>query len=260
MCATCGCADGAQPSLTDLGTGQVTPLTGHDHEHPHDADHPHDHAHSRTVLLEQEVLSKNDLLAGRNRDWFAEHRIAALNLMSSPGAGKTTLLERTIRDLGGELPISVIEGDQETLLDAERIRATQCRVVQINTGSGCHLDADMLARGLASLDPPDGSVVMIENVGNLVCPALFDLGEGARVVIMSVTEGQDKPLKYPQMFRSAQLLILNKIDLSPYVEFDADRCIEHARVVNPGLPVLTVSATRGDGMDEWYAWLRRAAR
>ncbi len=178
--------------------------------------------------------------------------------MSSPGAGKTTLLERTIRDLDGELPISVIEGDQETLLDAERIRATKCRVVQINTGSGCHLDADMLARGLASLDPPDESVVMIENVGNLVCPALFDLGEGARVVIMSVTEGQDKPLKYPHMFRSAQLMILNKIDLSPYVQFDTAECVANARMVNPGLEVLEVSATRGDGMDGWYAWLRQA--
>ncbi len=254
MCATCGCVDGAQPSLTDLGTGQVTSLAAHDHVHPHD----HPHPASRTIVLEQEVLSKNNLLAERNRDWFLEHRIAALNLMSSPGAGKTTLLERTIRDLDGELPISVIEGDQETLLDAERIRATKCRVVQINTGSGCHLDADMLARGLASLDPPDESVVMIENVGNLVCPALFDLGEGARVVIMSVTEGQDKPLKYPHMFRSAQLMILNKIDLSPYVQFDAAECVANARVVNPGLEVLEVSATRGDGMDAWYAWLRQA--
>jgi len=249
MCATCGCGDGARASVTGLGAG---------HAHPHD--HPHEHAETRTILLEQEVLSKNNLLAERNRDWFAEHRIVALNLMSSPGAGKTTLLERTIRDLAGELPISVIEGDQETLLDAERIRATDCRVVQINTGSGCHLDADMLARGLVTLDPPDASLVMIENVGNLVCPALFDLGERARVVIMSVTEGQDKPLKYPHMFRSAHLMLLNKIDLNPYVEFEADRCVDNARVVNPDLEVLPVSATRGDGMADWYSWLRRAAQ
>ncbi|HEV2086859.1 MAG TPA: hydrogenase nickel incorporation protein HypB [Cryptosporangiaceae bacterium] len=211
---------------------------------------------TRTIVLEQEVLAKNDQLAVANRAWLAERRILALNLMSSPGSGKTTLLERTIRDLGSTLPISVIEGDQETLLDAERIRATRAKVVQINTGSGCHLDADMLAKGLASLDPPTGSVVMIENVGNLVCPALFDLGEWARVVIMSVTEGADKPLKYPHMFRTADLMLVNKVDLAPYVEFDIARCVEYARSLRPGLDVLEVSATRGDGLDGWYAWLR----
>jgi hydrogenase nickel incorporation protein HypB len=208
------------------------------------------------ITLEQDVLAKNDLLAARNRDWFAEHRIVALNLMSSPGAGKTTLLERTIRDVGAELRLSVVEGDQETLLDAERIRATGCAAVQINTGSGCHLDAEMLARGLRELQPPDGSVVMIENVGNLVCPALFDLGERAKVVIMSVTEGADKPLKYPQMFRAGGLLLLNKVDLLPHVDFDLGRCTAYATQVNPGLEVLPVSATRGDGLDGWYAWLR----
>jgi hydrogenase nickel incorporation protein HypB len=176
--------------------------------------------------------------------------------MSSPGAGKTTLLERTIGDVGAELGLSVIEGDQETLLDAERIRATGRPAVQINTGSGCHLDAEMLARGLGALQPPDRSIVMIENVGNLVCPALFDLGEQAKVVIMSVTEGADKPLKYPQMFRAAGLLILNKIDLLPYVDFDVARCAGYATQVNPQLSVVQLSATRGDGMDEWHAWLR----
>ncbi len=286
MCATCGCSDGAGPTMTNLDSGVAVSLAphdhDHDHDHPHDHDHDHphgehDHAHphgtahshgapggvdaappsTRTIVLEQEVLAKNDQLAGRNRRWLAERRILALNLMSSPGSGKTTLLERTIRDLGAELPISVIEGDQETLLDAERIRATRAKVVQINTGSGCHLDADMLAKGLASLDPPAGSVVMIENVGNLVCPALFDLGERARVVIMSVTEGADKPLKYPHMFRTADLMLVNKVDLSPYVDFDIARCVEYARTLRPGLDVLEVSATRGDGLDGWYAWLRR---
>jgi hydrogenase nickel incorporation protein HypB len=232
MCATCGCSD--------------TPV----HEHGHG------HHHSRVLTLEQDVLAKNDLLAARNRDWFAAHGIVALNLMSSPGAGKTTLLERTIHDVGGELGISVVEGDQETLLDAERIRAAGCAAVQINTGSGCHLDAEMLARGLRELRPPDGSVVLVENVGNLVCPALFDLGEQAKVVIMSVTEGADKPLKYPQMFRSGSLLLLNKIDLLPHVDFDLARCTSLATQVNPHLEVLTVSATRGDGIDAWYDWLR----
>ena len=212
---------------------------------------------TRLVDLELEVLAKNDLLAARNRGWFEGRGILALNLMSSPGAGKTSLLERTIRDLSSELALSVIEGDQETLLDAERIRATGCRVVQINTGSGCHLDADMLARGLRSLDPPAQSVVFIENVGNLVCPALFDLGEHSKVVIMSVTEGDDKPLKYPHMFRAADVLLLNKLDLLPHVNFDVERCIGYARQINPDLEVLTVSATRGDELERWYDWLRQ---
>ncbi|HEU5250174.1 MAG TPA: hydrogenase nickel incorporation protein HypB, partial [Thermoanaerobaculia bacterium] len=181
------------------------------------------------------------------------------NLTSSPGSGKTTLLERTIRDLGATLPISVIEGDQETLRDAERIRAAGGRAVQINTGSGCHLDAEMVREGLRRLDPPPRSLVMIENVGNLVCPALFDLGERAKVVIVSVTEGEDKPLKYPHMFRASSLMIVNKIDLLPYVTFDVDRLLENARRVNPGLSALQVSATRGDGLEEWYGWLRRQA-
>jgi hydrogenase nickel incorporation protein HypB len=208
------------------------------------------------LRLEQEVLAKNNRLAERNRGWFAGRGIVALNLTSSPGAGKTTLLERTIRDLGAEIPISVIEGDQETVRDAERIRAAGSRAVQINTGSGCHLDAEMLARGLETLDPPLHSLVMIENVGNLVCPALFDLGEQAKVVIVSVTEGEDKPLKYPHMFRAGELLILNKIDLLPHVKCDVARLLEYARRVNPGLATMQVSATRGDGLEEWYAWLR----
>lgn len=205
------------------------------------------------------MLAKNDRLAERNRGWLAGRGIFALNLMSSPGAGKTTLLERTLRDLAGRLPISVIEGDQETTRDAERIRATGARVVQINTGSGCHLDADMLSRGLTQLDPPSHSVVFVENVGNLVCPSLFDLGERAKAVILSVTEGEDKPLKYPHMFRAAELMLLNKIDLLPHLTFDVERCLADARRVNPRIEILQVSATRGDGMDAWYDWLRARA-
>jgi hydrogenase nickel incorporation protein HypB len=212
------------------------------------------------MVLETAVLARNDRLAAENRGWLAGREILALNLVSSPGSGKTTLLERTIRDLKGELPLAVVEGDQETLNDAERIRATGCRVVQINTGTGCHLDASMLARGLRQLDPPPRSVVLIENVGNLVCPALFDLGEHAKVVIASVTEGDDKPLKYPHMFRASSLLILNKIDLLPYVPFDEHRFLQHARQVNPTLDVLRVSATGGHGLVAWYDWLRHRMR
>ena len=251
MCATCGCSGDAL--LEDHAHDHEHEHSHHDHDHSHE--HGHGHVETRTVTLEQAVLARNDALAERNRKWLAEHSILALNLMSSPGAGKTTLLERTIRELGTELRISVIEGDQETVLDAERIRATGAPAVQINTGSGCHLDAKMLAGGLETLDPPDGSIVLIENVGNLVCPALFDLGEQARVVITSVTEGAEKPRKYPQMFRAADLVLLNKIDLLPYVNFDVADFLDGARRANPGVEVLRLSATTGDGIADWYGWL-----
>jgi hydrogenase nickel incorporation protein HypB len=232
----------------------------HSHAHTHAHDHPHVHDHERehvtSITLERDILAKNQLLAERNRGWLAGRSILALNLMSSPGAGKTTLLERTIRDLGETFPLSVIEGDQATLNDAERIRATGARVVQINTGTGCHLDAQMASRALTQLDPPMHSVVMIENVGNLVCPALFDLGEKAKVLILSVTEGEDKPIKYPHMFRACSLLLLNKIDLLPHLRFDVERCIDYARRVNPQIEILQVSAQSGEGMEAWYAWLR----
>jgi hydrogenase nickel incorporation protein HypB len=289
MCTVCGCSDNAKATMTDPATGVTVtlaapgeaaghPAHAHDHDHPHPHDHDHHHAHDHdhghshgpahdhapprtghagvTVALEREILAKNNLLAERNRGWLEGREILALNLVSSPGAGKTTLLERTIRDLGAELVFSVIEGDQETTLDAERIRATGCRAVQINTGTGCHLEADMLARGLRQLMPPVGSVLMVENVGNLVCPALFDLGERAKVAILSVTEGEDKPLKYPHMFRASSVMVLNKIDLLPYVRFDVERSIAAARAVNPEIRVFLVSAATGEGLDGWYAWLR----
>lgn len=250
MCATCGCA-GDEPA-------------GHVHEdgtwHEHDGhEHGGQHTHGRTVTLAEKVLARNDALARQNRDWLRERGILALNLMSSPGAGKTTLLERTAADLAGELVVGVIEGDQETALDADRMRAAGCQVVQVNTGTGCHLDAVMVRDALAKLDPPGGSVVVIENVGNLVCPALFDLGEAARVVLSSVTEGADKPIKYPQMFRGADLVLLTKVDLLPYVDFDTERHARDLKLISPHAQILPVSATAGEGLPAWYDWLGHRA-
>jgi hydrogenase nickel incorporation protein HypB len=309
MCVTCGCSDGAEPTLTNLTTGETTSLTepttehthtlpngqtlthhhspgrahsgapqphsyNHDHSdddpgHSH-SDHARSHSHSRLPTpdsrlsslhaLEINVLAKNDLIAAQNRGWFEGRDVLALNLVSSPGAGKTTLLTQTINDLKDRLTFAVIEGDQATLHDAERIRATGCNVVQVNTGTGCHLEADMVRQGVQTLQPPAHAVLMIENVGNLVCPALFDLGERAKVAILSVTEGDDKPLKYPHMFRASQIMLLNKIDLLPYVSFDMDRCIAYARQVNPDIQVFPVSATSGQGLDHWYGWLLDQAK
>jgi hydrogenase nickel incorporation protein HypB len=229
----------------------------HDHPLPEDLVLDARDDSGRTVVLQQKILAKNDALAQANRDWLSQRSVMAVNLMSSPGAGKTTLLERTAAELAGRLSISVIEGDQETALDASRIRATGCKVVQINTGAGCHLDAEMTAEGLRALDPASGSIVVIENVGNLVCPALFDLGEQARVVLASVTEGADKPVKYPHMFRQAHLVLVTKIDLLPYVDFDIRRYAADLRKVSPGALMMQVSAVTGQGMDAWYDWLRR---
>ena len=268
MCGHCGCSADVTATVIDLhGHGHThTHADGHTHTHDDDdGDHHHHHAHEHhdhahghgvTVDLETRILAKNDALAATNRAWFAGREILALNFVSSPGAGKTTLLERTIRDLKDELPLFVLEGDQETTLDGERIRAAGAPVVQLNTGTGCHLDAEMVARGLTALKPSVGSVVLIENVGNLVCPALFDLGERAKIVVLSVTEGEDKPLKYPHMFRAATLMLLNKIDLLPNVDFDAARAIGYARQVNPALQVIEVSATKGDGLEAWYTYIR----
>lgn len=239
MCATCGCSED-RPDRSD-------------HLHGHRQDHQES---ARTIVLEQNVLARNDRSAEATRHRLAARNVLALNLMSAPGAGKTTLLERTILDLGSTAPMVVIEGDQATTRDADRIRAAGGRAVQINTGRGCHLDAEMVALALDELEPAAGSIVLIENVGNLVCPALFDLGEAARIVILSVAEGDDKPIKYPHMFRAADLMLLNKIDLLPHVRFDSARCVADARLANPRLGVIEVSATRGDGLAGWYDWLR----
>ena len=274
MCTTCGCGDETNIRVSALEEPSGALLPGHlhvhphdhphdhdhdhphDHEHPHGPDHEHEHAHQpETIPLEQSLLAKNELLAARNRGWLEGRGIRALNVMSSPGAGKTTLLVRTLADLGGRLRAGVVEGDQETSLDADRIRAVGRPVVQINTGAGCHLDADMLRRALDALDPETGSTVFIENVGNLVCPALFDLGEAAKVVVVSVTEGDDKPQKYPHMFSAADLVIINKSDLLPYVDFDVDGFRRRARQINPHTDFLVLSATTGEGLAGWYDWL-----
>jgi hydrogenase nickel incorporation protein HypB len=209
------------------------------------------------VSIERDILGRNDALAACNRQHLVERGILALNLVSSPGSGKTTLLVRTLEALAGRVPVAVIEGDQQTEFDAERVRATGAPAVQINTGKGCHLDAGMIDRALDRLAPADGSLLLIENVGNLVCPAAFDLGEAHKVVILSVTEGEDKPLKYPDMFAAADLMLLNKIDLLPYLQFDADRAIDYARRINPGLETIRISATSGAGLDDWLAWIER---
>lgn len=274
MCETCGCADGADVKVINLETGKTfDPASKHQHSdshhhaHLHDHDHDHDHHHGNahiggasTVRLERDVLEKNAALAARNRAWFNGREILALNLVSGPGAGKTTLLERTVRDFQPEQNLSVIEGDQATTNDGLRIKAAGAPVVQINTGSGCHLDASMVAHALAELKPSFGSIVMIENVGNLVCPALFDLGESVKVAILSVTEGDDKPIKYPHTIQAASLLLINKIDLLPYVDFKLDRCQDYARKINPAIEIMTLSATTGEGLPAWFDWISVASR
>lgn len=214
----------------------------------------------RMVQIEQDILGKNDRHAAINRQCFAERGMFVLNLVSSPGSGKTTLLTRTIERLKDRLPIGVIEGDQQTSHDADRIRATGVPAIQINTGKGCHLDAHMVGHALERLALDDDSLLLVENVGNLVCPAAFDLGEHYKVVILSVTEGEDKPLKYPDMFHAADLMLLNKVDLLPHLDFDVVKCIDYARRVKPDIQVLQVSATRGDGMQEWLDWIETGMR
>ena len=246
MCVDCGC-----------GSDEVK-IDGHAYHADH-RQHAHDSyiGASRKVRIETDILAKNNDYAARNRQFFSERGILALNLVSSPGSGKTTLLTRTITDLKEALPLTVIEGDQQTANDAERIRATGVAAVQINTGKGCHLDAHMVGHALEKLAPATDSVLFIENVGNLVCPAEFDLGEAHKVAILSVTEGEDKPIKYPDMFHAADVMVLNKIDLLPYVEFDVDKCVAYARRVNSDIEVIQVSATKGDGLADWYQWIAK---
>ncbi|MEN2434458.1 hydrogenase nickel incorporation protein HypB [Weeksellaceae bacterium A-14] len=271
MCTTCGCSINENGiTLTKMGEDHHTHIhEGHthshhhhendlEHSHDHHGGHHHDHHHHEVsvVELEKDILSKNQLTAERNRGFFEALNIFALNLVSSPGSGKTTLLEKTIADLKNELSFSVIEGDQQTTNDAERIHALEVPVLQINTGKGCHLDAEMISKSVKQLKPTAHSVLMIENVGNLVCPAMFDLGENARAVIISVTEGEDKPLKYPDMFYTSHLCIINKTDLLPYLKFDIEQLKQNAVKVNPNIRFFEVSATTGEGMQEWYEYLK----
>jgi hydrogenase nickel incorporation protein HypB len=228
----------------------------HDHDHSHDHSHTHDHHHKTVIDLEQDILHHNSVMAARNKGYFEAKNIFALNLVSSPGSGKTSLLEKTLTDLKGEKSFYVIEGDQQTLNDANRIDALNIPVIQINTGKGCHLESDMVYNAVKKLDIKDNSILMIENVGNLVCPSMFDLGESKRVVIISTTEGVDKPIKYPDMFHSSDICIINKIDLLPYVNTDINQLKEYALQVNPNLKFFEVSATTGEGMDAWYKWLK----
>jgi len=247
MCATCGCENGTQVTYHEHGTH-----SHHDH-HQHD----HDHHHEKTVVaVEQDILYQNNMLASRNRGYLEAKNILAINLVSSPGSGKTTLLEKTLNELKHEMDFAVIEGDQQTNLDADRIHATGTKVVQINTGKGCHLDAHMVLHALKGMQLNDHSILFIENVGNLVCPAMFDLGENERVVIMSVTEGEDKPLKYPEMFHTSSLCIINKTDLLPYVPFNIEKAIAYAKQVNHKLQVIVLSCQTGEGMQDWYNWLQ----
>ena len=293
MCTVCGCGEGESRIE---GQANHNHDHEHDHQHPHSHQHNHEHRHdghvhthdhhhhhaqdnhphthdygqgpahahapgmsqSRMVQIEQDILGKNNEYANANRSVFSTQGVLALNLVSSPGSGKTSLLTRSLNDLKHELEMSVIEGDQQTSNDAERIRETGVAAIQINTGKGCHLDAHQIGHALEHLSIKAQSVLFIENVGNLVCPAAFDLGEAHKVAILSITEGEDKPIKYPDMFHAADLLLLNKIDLLPYLDFDVDKCIDYARRVNPGIQILKVSATTGEGMQDWYQWIRLA--
>jgi hydrogenase nickel incorporation protein HypB len=276
MCGTCGCGGpegkvkiqkpGTDHSI-DHDHSHSHEITGHSHEHDHDHSHSHDHDHNhhhhhadhhKTVIeVEQDILHHNDLMAARNRGYFDAKNILALNLVSSPGSGKTSILERTLTDLKKDLSFAVIEGDQQTMNDANRIDALKVPVIQINTGKGCHLESDMVYDAVKQLDPKENSILMIENVGNLVCPSMFDLGERNRVVIISTTEGEDKPLKYPDMFDTSDICIINKIDLIPYLNFDIEKLKTSALQVNPKLQFFEVSATTGQGMENWYHWLKK---
>jgi hydrogenase nickel incorporation protein HypB len=283
MCVTCGCSsddnevriikvDGTTVQHSHTHShGHEHHEHSHSHEYGHDHDHSHEHHHHdndhkqsphsfKEIDLEREILHKNDLLAERNKGYFDAKNIFAINLVSSPGSGKTSLLERTIADLKSDISFNVIEGDQQTTNDADRIAALNVPVIQINTGKGCHLDSEMIAKAVKELSPKDGSLMMIENVGNLVCPSMFDLGENSRVVIISITEGEDKPIKYPDMFYGSQVCIINKIDLLPYLKFDIEKLKDYAKKVNPNLVFFEVSAYTGQGMEAWYAFLKKSLK
>jgi hydrogenase nickel incorporation protein HypB len=269
MCGTCGCgSENKGPAILKPGEEKHEHSHGeHIHEHSHEGhhhhkeghshthDHSHDHNH-KVLAIEQDILKNNQVLAARNSGYFEAKNIFALNLVSSPGSGKTSILERTLADLKAEIPFYVIEGDQQTMNDANRIDALNIPVVQINTGKGCHLESDMVYNAVKKLEIKNDSILMIENVGNLVCPSMFDLGESKRVVIISTTEGEDKPIKYPDMFHTSDICIINKIDLLPYVNIDVQKLKDYALKVNPNLQFFEVSATTGEGMEAWYEWLK----
>jgi len=277
MCDSCGC-DGSKDEIKfqKLGDekfhiaehehvhehGGVKHIHSHssDKKHHHEHDHKHDHSHEKEFHIGQSVMQKNDLIAERNRGYFEAKNIFTLNLVSSPGSGKTSLLERTIKEIATENKIFVIEGDQQTLNDAKRIQATGAPVIQINTGNGCHLDGDMINKAVKELDVSEHSILFIENVGNLVCPALFDLGEAKRVVIISVTEGEDKPIKYPNMFMTSDICIINKTDLLPHLDFDIAKLKEYALQVNHHLEFFELSVKTGEGMNQWYQWLKKNSK
>jgi len=295
MCSTCGCGQG-EKRVEDIShhhthehangahshehehdqahehshTRPDGTTHSHSHSHAHGHSHAHEHAHdhpldaaagagvTRLVSVERDILEKNDAIAAENRHDLQATKTLALNLVSSPGSGKTALLVETLKRIGDKYPVAVIEGDQETTADADRIRATGVPAIQINTGKGCHLDADMVRTAMSRLGTPANGVLFIENVGNLVCPAGFDLGEAHKVVIVSVTEGEDKPLKYSGMFAASALMVVTKTDLLPHLDFDVDRLIDNARRINPTIGVLKLSAKTGEGMDRWLHWLKTA--
>jgi len=260
MCETCGCGNKDGYRIVDPGSEEFQHdhdhhgVHSHSHTHDTDHDHPHDHTHHETISLNIDILSENNLAASLNRRFFEGRKVLCMNMVSSPGSGKTTILEKTISLLKGK-KIYVIEGDQQTTLDAERIKNTGAHAIQINTGSGCHLDAKMVDAALKKMNIEADSILFIENVGNLVCPAMFDLGENKRVLVMSVTEGEDKPLKYPNMFETSHLCIINKSDLLPYVDFRKKEFIKNALYINPHLEFFTLSAKTGEGMEKFTEWI-----
>lgn len=261
MCDTCGCTQPEDAvtiaSPKEHHHGHEHTHSHHHHDHNHEHSHEHVHSHTKTISVETDILKTNNLIAERNRGYFEAKNIFAVNLVSSPGSGKTTLLEKTLAAKKNEMDFYVIEGDQQTMNDADRINALNIPVMQVNTGNGCHLDSDMINKAFKKMNLKENSILMIENVGNLVCPSLFDLGESKRVVIISVTEGDDKPLKYPNMFASSDICIINKIDLLPYVDFSVEKVKENGLKINHHLEFIELSARSGEGMDEWFNWLKK---
>lgn len=256
MCEVCGCANPYRPGARPVSGTAPKPGTLHFGMGPAGVEVA-GLSQSRVIEIQEDILGRNDSIASRNRAAFSEAGVLALNLVSSPGSGKTTLLVETLNKLAGGNPVAVIEGDQQTDFDAERIRATGVPALQVNTGRGCHLDASMIQRALDKLPMPRNGVLFIENVGNLVCPSGFDLGEAHKVVVLSVTEGEDKPLKYPDMFAAADLMLLTKIDLLPHLRFDVERCCAFARQVNPSIEILRISSVSGEGMADWLSWVEQ---